>query len=142
MTKPVYVGAATSTGDGRAGGRVRTDDGLLEVSLAIPKEMGGPGGATNPEQLFAAGWAACFHSALKAVAARRKVGITDSAVVAEVQVHSTPEGGFTLGAALHVELSGVDQATADRLVEGAHAMCPYSNATRGNIAVTVDATVG
>ncbi|MGK3209236.1 hypothetical protein [Amycolatopsis sp. MEPSY49] len=67
--------------------------------------------------------------------------ITDSAVVAEVQVHTTPEGGFTLSAALHAELSGVDQATADQLVEGAHAICPYSHATRGNIPVTVDATV-
>ncbi|MGW5722563.1 organic hydroperoxide resistance protein [Amycolatopsis sp. NPDC003865] len=141
MTKPLYLGIATSTGDGRAGGQARTDDGLLDISLAIPKEMGGPGGATNPEQLFAAGWASCFHSALKAVAAQRKVEITDSAVVAEVQVHSTDEGGFTLSAALHAELSGVDQTTADRLVEGAHAICPYSNATRGNIPVTVDATV-
>ncbi|WP_290062122.1 organic hydroperoxide resistance protein [Amycolatopsis solani] len=141
MTKPLYLGIATSTGDGRAGGQARTDDGLLDLSLAIPKEMGGPGGATNPEQLFAAGWASCFHSALKAVAAQRKVRVTDSAVVAEVQVHSTDEGGFTLSAALHAELSGVDQATADQLVEGAHAICPYSNATRGNIPVTVDATV-
>ncbi|MBB4684384.1 organic hydroperoxide resistance protein [Amycolatopsis jiangsuensis] len=141
MTKPLYLGIATSTGDGRTGGQARTDDGLLDISLAIPKEMGGPGGATNPEQLFAAGWASCFHSALKAVAAQRKVKVTDSAVVAEVQVHSTDEGGFTLSAALHAELSGVDQTTADRLVEGAHAICPYSNATRGNIPVTVDATV-
>ncbi|WP_308190375.1 organic hydroperoxide resistance protein [Amycolatopsis sp. GM8] len=141
MNKPLYTGIATSTGDGRAGGQARTDDGLLDVSLAIPKEMGGPGGATNPEQLFAAGWASCFHSALKAVAAQQKTQITDSAVVAEVQVFPTPEGGFTLGAALHVELSGLDQATADKLVEAAHGVCPYSNATRGNIAVTIDATV-
>lgn len=141
MTKPLYLGIATSTGDGRAGGQARTNDGLLDISLAIPKEMGGPGGATNPEQLFAAGWASCFHSALKAVAAQRKVKVTDSAVVAEVQVHKTDEGGLTLSAALHAELSGVDQATADQLVEGAHAICPYSNATRGNIPVTVDATV-
>ncbi len=141
MTKPLYLGIATSTGDGRAGGQARSDDGLLDITLAIPKEMGGPGGATNPEQLFAAGWASCFHSALKAVAAQRKTAVADSAVVAEVQVHSTPEGGFTLSAALHVELSDVDQATADELVEAAHAICPYSNATRGNIPVTVDATV-
>ncbi|GAA1614871.1 organic hydroperoxide resistance protein [Nonomuraea maheshkhaliensis] len=141
MSQPLYTGIATSTGDGRAGGTARTDDGLLDVTLAIPKEMGGPGGATNPEQLFAAGWASCFHSALKAVAAQRKTPITDSAVIAEVQVLPAPEGGFTLSAALHVELSGVDQATADALVDGAHAMCPYSNATRGNIPVTLDATV-
>ncbi|GAA4663917.1 MULTISPECIES: organic hydroperoxide resistance protein [Amycolatopsis] len=141
MSDSLYTGIATSTGDGRAGGRARTNDGLLDVTLAIPKEMGGPGGATNPEQLFAAGWASCFHSAVKAVAAQRKVDVSDSAVVAEVQVHPTPEGGFSLSAALHVELAGVDQATADQLVEAAHAMCPYSNATRGNIPVTVDATV-
>ncbi|CAM4047816.1 organic hydroperoxide resistance protein [Kibdelosporangium persicum] len=141
MTEPVYVGVATSTGDGRAGGRASTNDGLLDVFLAIPKEMGGPGGATNPEQLFAAGWASCFHSALKAIAAQRKTRVTDSAVVAEVEVHATPEGGFSLSAALHVELSGVDQATADQLVEAAHAVCPYSNATRGNIPVAIDATV-
>ncbi|WP_326835103.1 organic hydroperoxide resistance protein [Amycolatopsis rhabdoformis] len=141
MSKPLYLGIATSTGDGRAGGQARTDDGLLDLSLAIPKEMGGPGGATNPEQLFAAGWASCFHSALKAVAAQQHTRVSDSAVVAEVQVHATAEGGFSLSAALHAELSGVDQVTADKLVEAAHAICPYSNATRGNIPVTVDATV-
>ncbi|MFG1697631.1 organic hydroperoxide resistance protein [Nonomuraea sp. NPDC049309] len=141
MSETLYTGIATSTGDGRAGGQARTSDGLLDVSLAIPKEMGGPGGATNPEQLFAAGWASCFHSALKAVAAQRKTPVTDSAVIAEVQVHPIPEGGFTLSAALHAELSGLTQETADELVEAAHAICPYSNATRGNIPVTVDATV-
>ncbi|SER71938.1 peroxiredoxin, Ohr subfamily [Lentzea xinjiangensis] len=141
MSAPLYVGIATSTGDGRAGGRARSDDGLLDLSLAIPREMGGPGGATNPEQLFAAGWASCFHSAVKAVAAQRKIEVADSAVVAEVGVHPTPEGGFSLSAALRVELSDVDQATADGLVEAAHAICPYSHATRGNIPVTVDATV-
>lgn len=141
MTKEIYTGIATSTGDGRAGGHVRTNDGLLDMTLAIPKEMGGPGGATNPEQLFAAGWAACFHSALKAVAAQQKTQIVDSAVIVEVGVHPTPEGGFGLNAALHVELSGVEQAVADQLIEAAHAMCPYSNATRGNIAVAIDATV-
>ncbi|WSG72199.1 organic hydroperoxide resistance protein [Nonomuraea glycinis] len=141
MSKALYLGIATSTGDGRAGGQARSDDGVLDISLAIPKEMGGPGGATNPEQLFAAGWASCFHSALKAVAAQRKIKIADSAVIAEVQVYATPEGGFNLGAALHVELSGVEQAVADELVEAAHAVCPYSNATRGNIPVTIDATV-
>lgn len=142
MSDALYTAVATSTGDGRAGGRAITDDGLLDVTLAIPKSMGGPGGATNPEQLFAAGWASCFHSVLKAVAAQQKVKFTDSAVVAEVKVHATPEGGFTLTAALHTEFAGLDQATADQLVQAAHAICPYSNATRGNIAVTVDATVG
>ena len=82
MSKALYLGIATSTGDGRAGGQARSDDGVLDISLAIPKEMGGPGGATNPEQLFAAGWASRFHSALKAVAAQReKIKIADSAVI-------------------------------------------------------------
>ncbi|UYM03498.1 organic hydroperoxide resistance protein [Solicola gregarius] len=141
MADPVYIAIATSTGDGRAGGRAATDDGLLDVTLAIPREMGGPGGATNPEQLFAAGWASCFHSAVKAIAASRKVTFTDSAVVAEVGIHPTEQGGFSLSAALHVEFGGIDQATADSLVEAAHEVCPYSVATRGNIPVSIDATV-
>ena len=141
MSDPLYTAVATSTGDGRAGGRARTSDGLLDVSLAIPQEMGGPGQATNPEQLFAAGWASCFHSALKAVAAGQKTAIQDSAVVAEVDLVPSADGGFGLAAALHVELSGVTQEVADQLVADAHAMCPYSNATRGNIPVTLEATV-
>ncbi|MGW8565857.1 organic hydroperoxide resistance protein [Isoptericola sp. NPDC055881] len=136
----LYTAVATATGDGRDG-RSRSDDGLLDVDLAIPKEMGGTGGATNPEQLFAAGYAACFHSALKLVARREKAPMADSAVVAEVSLLPTPEGGFRLAVALHAEMSGVDQATADALVAGAHQVCPYSNATRGNVDVTVDATV-
>ena len=141
MNAALYTGIATSTGDGRAGGRARTDDGLLDVTLAIPKDMGGPGGATNPEQLFAAGWASCFHSALKMIAAGQKVAVMDSAVVAEVQVLPTDAGGLTLAAALHVELSGVTQGVANELVEAAHQVCPYSNATRGNVPVTLTATV-
>lgn len=140
MSTPLYTGIATSTGDGRAGGRARTDDGLLDIELAIPKEMGGPGGATNPEQLFAAGWASCFHSALKLVASQRSVTVEDSAVVAEVQVIPV-DGGLSLAAALHVELAGITQEVADELVEAAHQVCPYSNATRGNISVTIEATV-
>ena len=141
MNAALYTRIATSTGDGRAGGRARTDDGLLDVTLAIPKDMGGPGGATNPEQLFAAGWASCFHSALKMIAAGQKVAVMDSAVVAEVQVLPTEAGGLTLAAALHVELSGVTQDVANELVEAAHQVCPYSNATRGNVPVTLTATV-
>lgn len=141
MADSVYTAIATSTGDGRAGGQVVTDDGVLDVKLAIPTAMGGPGGGTNPEQMFAAGWAACFHSALKAVAAAQKIKFTDSAVVAEVGLNALDGGRYGLSAALHVELVGLDQATADQLVETAHTVCPYSNATRGNIAVTVDTTV-
>lgn len=141
MSESVYTAIATSTGDGRAGGRAASNDGLIDLTLAIPREMGGPGGATNPEQLFAAGWASCFHSALKAVAAGQKIVFTDSAVVAEIGVHRTEQGGFSLSAALHVEMGGIEQAAADSLVAAAHAVCPYSNATRGNIPITVDVTV-
>jgi Ohr subfamily peroxiredoxin len=141
MADSIYTAVATSTGDGRAGGQAVTDDGMLDLKLAIPTAMGGPGGGTNPEQLFAAGWAACFHSALKGVAAAQKIKFADSAVVAEVGIHPADGGAYGLSAALHVELSGVDQATADQLVQAAHAVCPYSNATRGNIPVTIDTTV-
>ncbi|MBD8044550.1 organic hydroperoxide resistance protein [Arthrobacter sp. Sa2BUA2] len=137
----LYTAVATATGEGRDGA-ARTSDGLLEVDLAVPKEMGGAGGATNPEQLFAVGYAACFHSALKLVARRAKVTISDSAVTAEVSISPTEEGGFQLAVALHAEMSGVEQAMADKLVEEAHQVCPYSNATRGNIKVEVDAVVG
>ncbi|WP_298253819.1 organic hydroperoxide resistance protein [uncultured Arthrobacter sp.] len=137
----LYTAVATATGDGR-NGETRTDDGRLVVDLAVPKEMGGAGGASNPEQLFALGYAACFHSALKLVAGRSKARISDSAVTAEVGINPTEEGGFKLEVALHAEIGGVDQETADSLVEQAHQVCPYSNATRGNIEVTVDATIG
>jgi lipoyl-dependent peroxiredoxin len=136
----LYTAAAMSTGDAR-NGHVRSSDGLIDLDLATPKEMGGAGGASNPEQLFAAGYAACFHSALKAAARQRKVQIADSSVSAEVGIGPNDAGGFGLTVALHTELSGVDQATADELVEAAHQICPYSNATRGNIDVKVDASV-
>jgi lipoyl-dependent peroxiredoxin len=136
----VYTAAAMSTGDGR-NGHVRSSDGQIDLDLAIPKEMGGAGGATNPEQLFAAGYAACFHSALKMLAGKQKAPVTDSSVAAEVGIGPNDAGGFALTVALHVELAGVDQATADQLVEAAHQVCPYSNATRGNIPVTLEATV-
>lgn len=137
----LYTAVATATGDGR-NGKARTDDGQLVVDLAVPKEMGGAGGATNPEQLFAAGYAACFHSALKLVAGRSEAKISDTAVTAEVSINPIDGGGFQLAVALHAEIGGVDQETADSLVEQAHQVCPYSNATRGNIEVTVDATIG
>lgn len=137
----VYTAVATATGEGR-NGHTRTDDGLVDLDLAVPKEMGGPGGASNPEQLFAAGYAACFHSALKLVAAQRKVTLTDSAVTAEVGIGPNGQGGFGLEIALHVELGGLDQAAADELVALAHQVCPYSNAVRGNVEVTLEAVVG
>ncbi|KSW30293.1 organic hydroperoxide resistance protein [Cellulomonas sp. B6] len=133
----VYTAVATATGEGREG-HTRTSDGLLDLDLAVPRELGGPGGGTNPEQLFAAGWSACFHSALKSVARRDKVTFTDSAVTAEIGIGPNGEGGFGLEATLHVELGGIDQAGAERLVEAAHQVCPYSNATRGNVPVTLE----
>ncbi len=136
----LYTAAALSTGDGR-NGHVRSSDGLLDLDLAAPPEMGGPGGATNPEQMFAAGYAACFHSALKGAARRQKVTLSDSAVAAEVGVGPRDEGGFGLTIALHVEVGGIEQAVAEELVATAHQMCPYSNATRGNIDVAIDTTV-
>ncbi len=137
----VYTATATSTGEGRRGGQVTSSDGVLDLTLAVPTEMGGAGGGTNPEQLFAAGWAACFHSALKAVAAAEKTTIQDSAVVADIGIVPTETGGFTLTSTLHVEMGGVDQETAEALVAKAHQMCPYSNVTRGNIDVVLETTV-
>jgi osmotically inducible protein OsmC len=136
----VYTAVATATGDGR-NGRARSSDGVIDVDLAIPKEMGGTGGATNPEQLFAAGYAACFLSALKLVARQQQAPVVDAGVTAEVGIGPNGEGGFGLEVALHVELGGVEQAVAERLVEAAHQVCPYSNATRGNVPVTLETTV-
>ncbi|NUU19204.1 organic hydroperoxide resistance protein [Cellulomonas humilata] len=136
----LYTAIATATGEGRAGGRAVSDDGTLDLTLAVPAALGGRGGGTNPEQLFAAGWASCFHSALKTVAAAEKTPLSDSAVVAEIGLVTTESGGFTIEAALHTEISGLDQATAERLVARAHEVCPYSNATRGNIAVRLTTT--
>ncbi len=114
MADTLYTAVATATGDGRAGGRAVSDDGQLDVTLAVPRAMGGPGGGTNPEQLFAAGWSSCFHSALKMVAAQRKVPVTDSAVVAEVDLVPNGDGGFSLGATLHVELGAASPRTSPR----------------------------
>lgn len=135
-TAPIYTASATASGEGRSG-HVASSDGVLDFDLAVPKEMGGPGGAlTNPEQLFAAGYAACFHSALKGVARMEKQTLTDTAVVADVSFIRS-EGGPQLAVALHVEIPGLDHATALDLVEKAHQLCPYSRATRGNIEVTL-----
>ena len=134
----VYTAVSTSTGDGR-NGHVRTNDGLIDADVRTPKEMGGEGGATNPEQLFASGYAACFHSALKATSKVHGVQIVDSAVTAEVGIGSNGKGGFELAVTLHVEIGGgVSQEDAEKAVEVAHQVCPYSNATRGNVEVTLE----
>ena len=130
----LYTATATSTGNGR-GGRVESSDGNLVADLSVPQEMGGGGGSgTNPEQLFAAGYSACFHSALQLVARKEKVKLDGSSVTAEVGIG--PDGqGYGLSVTLSVDLPGVDSATAQKLTDAAHQVCPYSNATRGNIDV-------
>jgi len=132
----LYTATAHATGDGR-NGHAQTDDGMLDVDLRIPKEMGGPGGATNPEQLFAAGYAACFHSALKFVAQQDRLDATGTEVSASVGIGPLPNGGFGLAVELDVYAPNLDRTTAEALVARAHTVCPYSNATRGNIEVTL-----
>lgn len=133
----MYTATATATG-GR-NGEVATDDGIVKFRLSIPKSMGGPGvaGATNPEQLFASGYAACFGSAVEFVARQRKVQLQSVEVTAHVGIGAKAGGGFQLGAALDVRLPGVDRPTAQSLVDAAHQVCPYSNATRGNMEVNL-----
>ena len=133
---PLYTATATATGDGR-NGHTASDDGVLDVDVRIPTAMGGPGGATNPEQLFAAGYAACFHSALKFVAAGDGLDVTGTEVSASVAIGTLPTGGFGLAVELDVHAPALDEATAMALVEKAHSVCPYSNATRGNIDVVL-----
>jgi lipoyl-dependent peroxiredoxin len=131
----VYTASATATGDGR-NGHVRSVDGVVDFDLAVPKEMGGPGGPhPNPEELFAAGYAACFHSALKAVARSKKIELTDTAITVDVGIGPNGQGGFQLQATIEAEIPSVDEATGRELIEAAHQVCPYSNATRGNIDV-------
>jgi osmotically inducible protein OsmC len=133
----LYTASATATGDGR-GGHTRSSDGVLDLDLAVPKEMGGPGGhLTNPEQLFAAGYAACFHSALKLVAGKQKITLTDTAITVDVGIGPNDQGGFGLTIAIEAELPGLDDTTARNLLDAAHQVCPYSNATRGNVDVTL-----
>ncbi len=134
--KVLYTAAAHATGDGR-NGHARSEDGILDLDLRIPKEMGGAGGAANPEMLFAIGYAACFHSALKVVAGRDKLDVTGSEVSASVSIGMLDNGGFGLAVELAVHTPRLDQPTAEALVAKAHQVCPYSNATRGNIPVTL-----
>jgi len=130
----LYTAVAHATGDGR-NGHVHSDDGMMDLDLKVPKEMGGPGGDfANPELLFAAGYAACFHSALKFMAAADKADVSGSEVSATVGIG--PSGaGFGLAVELDVHVPNLDEATAKALVDKAHQVCPYSNATRGNVDV-------
>ena len=133
----LYTAEATAVG-GRDG-HIKSSDGVLNAKLALPKQLGGTGGAaTNPEQLFAAGYAACFESAVRFVAREQKVTLTETAVTAQVGVGPRAAGGFGLTVALKVSLPGVDRKVAEGLIRFAHEnICPYSHATRGNVEVSV-----
>jgi Ohr subfamily peroxiredoxin len=126
---------AVATAENGRDGRVATDDGKLDVVVNTPKELGGSGAGANPEQLFAAGYSACFQSALGLVARQAGADLTDCLVTARVGFGRTGEGGFGIAVQLLVSLPAVDDATARDLVNRAHQVCPYSNATRGNIPV-------
>ena len=133
----IYTASATSTGDGR-GGHVRSVDGIIDTDLSVPKAMGGPGeDLPNPEVLFAAGYAACFHSALKGAARLRKIRLADTAVTVDAGLIKDDAGAFQLRVTIEAEIPSVDQTTARELLDAAHQMCPYSNATRGNIEVNL-----
>jgi osmotically inducible protein OsmC len=137
----LYTARATATGNGR-NGHVRTDDGLIAADLRLPTEMGGSGGATNPEQLFAAGYAACLHNALRLVASRQKVHLgQDTSITAEVSIGKSSTGGYRLAVALTVSLPGQDPVQAEVMVAAAHLVCPYSTAIHGNVDVSSTITV-
>ena len=139
MAKTVYTAEATVTG-GRAEGHGVTSDGVLDVQLRMPTEMGGEGGGTNPEQLFAVGYAACFEGALGVVGRRERAEVGDVSIDSHVSLITTEEHGFNVAVELNVTLPQVaDAEQAARIVAAAHEVCPYSNATRGNIDVKLTA---
>jgi Ohr subfamily peroxiredoxin len=132
----VYTAHATSSGSGRDGA-VRSDDGIIDLVAKMPPALGGPGGGTNPEQLFAAAYAACFHSALRLVAGKEKVRVPAGSTVEAAVGIGPDDTSFAVTATLTATLPGLDQATADDLIAKAHQVCPYSRATRGNIEVNL-----
>jgi lipoyl-dependent peroxiredoxin len=139
MAKVIYTAEAHVTG-GRQAGHGRTTDGALEVDIRIPSELGGEGGGTNPEQLFAVGFASCFESAMSVVARREKREADDAQIESKVNLIPTEDRGFGLAVELEVTLPSVQDAEeAKRIVAAAHKVCPYSNATRGNVDVTLTA---
>jgi lipoyl-dependent peroxiredoxin len=139
MAKVLYTAEATVTG-GRDAGHGRTTDGALDVELRLPSEMGGNGGGTNPEQLFAVGYAACFEGALGVAGRRARKEVGDASIDSRVSLITTEERGFNVAVELNVTLPQVDDPEeAKRIVAEAHKVCPYSNATRGNVEVTLTA---
>ena len=134
MFQPLYT--ATATAHGGREGKVATDDGQVSHTLAMPTSLGGKGGpGTNPEQLFAAGYSACFESALRLVARMQRKPLKDAAITARVTIGKTDDGGFGLAVELHGKIDGVSHEEAQALMEAAHQVCPYSRATRNNIEV-------
>jgi osmotically inducible protein OsmC len=138
MGKVLYTAEANVTG-ARANGHGVSSDGALEVDLRLPAEMGGDGGGTNPEQLFAVGFAACFEGALGVVAERKKADAGDVSIDSKVSLITTEERGYNVAVELDVQLPSVEDSLAVELVRAAHEVCPYSNATRGNVDVTLTA---
>lgn len=136
----LYRIQATAVG-GREG-NVKSSDGFLNLNLGMPKELGGPGKpAANPEMLFAAGYAACFESAMRFVAREKKIALTSASVTADVGIGPRDDGGFALDIALTAEVGGLDQAAAEQLVAAAHHVCPYSHATKGSLNVRLSTKV-
>ena len=134
--KTLYT--AVSTAHGGRDGHVRSSDGIVDLDLKTPKEMGGPGGArTNPEQLFAAGYAACFESAMRSVARKQRKPLADASVTGHVSFNVSDQGKYVLSVELHGKVEGLSHEEAEALMRAAHEVCPYSNATRGNIEVTL-----
>ena len=139
MARVLYTAEATVTG-GRAEGHGRTSDGVLEVDLRSPKELGGEGGGTNPEQLFAIGFAACFESAIGVVGRRMRTEVGDVSIDSKVKLMPTEDRRMEIGVELHVSLPSVEDAEQAReIVSAAHEVCPYSNATRGNVDMVLTA---
>jgi osmotically inducible protein OsmC len=137
MTNILYSTKVTATG-GRHG-QIRSEDGLLDMKLALPRQLGGKGDETNPETLFAGGYAACFENALLRVSRESGLRLADAdvEVIAEIGLSRNESGGFVLSAALQVNITGVDQKKGEELVASAHKICPYSNAIRGNVNVGI-----
>jgi len=136
MAKVLYTADATVTG-GRDEGHGRTSDGALEVDIRVPQELGGPGGGTNPEQLFAVGFAACLESAIKLVARRMKIEADDVSIASHITLQAGENRSFRLGAELDVSLPSIEGDAALELVRTAHGVCPFSNAVRGNVEVAL-----
>jgi lipoyl-dependent peroxiredoxin len=136
MFQPLHI--ATATAHGGREGKVQTDDGKVSHTLSMPTSLGGKGGpGTNPEQLFAAGYSACFESALRFVALQQKKPLKDATITAKVTIGKTDDGGFGLAVELQGHVDGVSREETKALMEAAHLVCPYSRATRGNIQVTL-----